>query len=103
MFTAIVRYRLPATISYEACRDHFHSIAPGFQTAAGLLSKHFICAPDGETAGGVYQWESREAAEAFYSGPWLKGIVERYGMEPEISFFDVFALTDNRVGEVQLF
>jgi hypothetical protein len=69
-------------------------IAPGFREAPGLISKHFICADDG-TAGGVYQWETLAAAKAFYSGPWLKGIVERYGMEPQIEYFTVFAITDN--------
>jgi hypothetical protein len=27
----------------------------------------------------VYQWERIEDAKAFYSGPWLDGIVQRYG------------------------
>ena len=103
MMTAIVRYRLPATISYEACQNHFHMIAPGFQSTSGLISKHFICTPDGKNAGGVYQWESKEAAESFYSGPWLQGIIDRYGMEPEITFFEVFALTDNKADDVQFF
>lgn len=102
MITAIVRYKLPPHIDFEACRAHFHKIAPGFREPKGLLSKHFICAEDG-AAGGVYQWETLEDAKAFYTGPWLKGIVERYGMEPQIDFFHVFACTDNRRGEVTFF
>ena len=83
MITAIVRYKLPASIDHDACLAHFAKIAPGFREAKGLLSKHFIWSERG-IAGGVYQWRSRADAEAFYSGPWRKGIVERYGMEPEI-------------------
>ena len=44
-----------------------------------------------------------EDAKAFYSGPWLDGIVERYGMKPDIEFYEVFALTDNSRGKVELF
>ena len=99
MITAIVRYTLPASIDHDACLAHFAKIAPGFREAKGLLSKHFIW-NEGGTAGGVYQWKTFEDAKAFYSGPWLKGIVERYGMEPEIEFFDVFAVTDNPAGMV---
>jgi hypothetical protein len=101
MITAIVRYRLPASIDHDACLAHFAKIAPGFREAKGLLSKHFIWSERG-IAGGVYQWQTRADAEAFYSGPWRKGIVERYGMEPEIEFFEVFAVTDNPAGTVQV-
>ena len=101
MICAVVRYTLPPSIDRAACRDHHHKIAPGFRDVPGLVSKHFICAENG-IAGGVYQWETREAAEAFYSGPWRDGIVERYGMEPEIEFFSVFCITDNAAGEVRI-
>ncbi len=102
MITAIVRYKLPPSIDYNDCLAHFAKIASGFREAKGLISKHFIWSENG-TAGGVYQWETLEAANAFYSGPWLKGIVERYGMKPEIEYFTVFALTDNTTGKVTVF
>jgi hypothetical protein len=102
MITATVRYKLPPHIDRAACRQHFHKIAPGFRQAKGLLSKHFIWSESG-WAGGVYQWETLEDARNFYSGPWLQGIVERYGMRPQIDFYDVFALTDNEYGSVELF
>ena len=101
MITAVVRYQLPASIDHDACLAHFAHIAPGFREAKGLLSKHFIWSERG-VAGGVYQWESIEDAQAFYGGPWRKGIVERYGMEPEIEFFEVFAVADNTAGTVKV-
>jgi len=81
MITATVRYKLPPHIDYAACREHFHKIAPGFREVKGLISKHFIWSESG-WAGGVYQWDRIEDAKVFYSGPWLDGIVERYGMKP---------------------
>jgi hypothetical protein len=44
-----------------------------------------------------------EDAKAFYSRPWLDGIVQRYGMQPQIDFYEVFAVTDNAHGTVDLF
>ena len=79
MITATVRYKLPPHIDEDACRAHFHTIAPGFQTIP------------------------RADATAFYSGPWLDGIVARYGMAPEIELYEVFALTDNARGSVERF
>ena len=67
----------------------------------GLISKHFIRGDHG-IGGGVHQWETREHAEAFYSGPWRAGIVERCAMEPEFGFFTVFCITDNAAGEVRV-
>jgi len=102
MITATVRYKLPPHIDHDACREHFHKIAPGFQQVQGLISKHFIWSESG-WAGGVYQWQTLADAKAFYSGPWLDGIVERYGMQPQIEFYEVFALTDNARRTVELF
>ena len=102
MITATVRYKLPSHIDYAACREHFHEIAPGFRGVKGLISKHFIWSESG-WAGGVYQWERLEDAQAFYSGPWLDEIVQRYGMQLQIDFYEVFAVTDNAAGTVELF
>lgn len=99
MITAIVRYRLPATIDRAACKEHFLKIATGFGAADGLIRKQFIWSETG-TAGGVYQWETIEDAKRFYAGPWLNGILERYGMYPEIEYFTTVAITDNPGGVV---
>lgn len=101
MITAIVRYKLPASIDHDDCLAHFAKIAPGFRQAKGLISKHFIWS-EGGIAGGVYQWETLDDAKAFYSGPWRAGIVERYGMEPQIEYFSVFAITNNAEGTVKV-
>jgi hypothetical protein len=76
-------------------------IAPGFRSAKGLISKHFIWSESG-VAGGVYQWQSLKDAKKFYGGPWRKGIVERYGMVPEIEYYTVFCITDNSTGQVRI-
>lgn len=101
MVTAIVQYRLPPSIDQAACAAHFRKIAPGFRDVPGLIRKQFIYAEDG-WAGGVYLWQSRAQAEAFYSGPWLEGIRERYGMDPEIRYFRTAAVTDNSASAVLL-
>ena len=98
MITAIVLYDLPPSIGLDECRTHFSQIAPDFLKILGFLRKQFICAPDGKVAGGVYMWESREAAERFYSGEWLAGIRSRYGTEPKITYFETVALTDKATG-----
>lgn len=94
MITAIVQYKLPPEITREDCEKHFHGIAEGFRSVPGLHRKIFIYGDDG-WAGGVYLWESREAAKTFYSGAWAEGIRSRYHMDAEIKYFETFAITDN--------
>ena len=85
--------------SLEECRAYFTKIAPDFFKIPGFLRKQFICARGGKVAGGVYMWESQEAAERFYSGEWLAGIRARYGTEPKITYFETVALTDKASGQ----
>ncbi len=98
MITAIVIYDLPPHIDREACRAHFLKIAPGFLEAPGLVRKQFIQELEGTTAGGVYLWESLDAARAFYGGPWHDGIVARYGAAPRITYFETHAIADIPAG-----
>jgi hypothetical protein len=98
MITAIVLYKLPASIGLEECRAHFAGIAPDFMGEPGFLRKQFICSRDGRIAGGVCMWESQAAAERFYNGPWLKGIIDRYGNAPTIQYFETVALADKASG-----
>jgi len=94
MITAIVLYRLPPSIGYEECRAHFIKIAPDFLGVPGFLRKHFIYDAAGGVAGGSYLWESLEDARRFYSGAWLDGIRARYGVDPQITYYETFAIAD---------
>lgn len=102
MITAIVRYELPASIGKADCHAHFVKISKGFGEVDGLVRKQFIWSESG-IGGGVYLWQSIEQAKTFYQGPWLDGILERYGVYPEIDYFETFAVTENPGGNVTVF
>jgi hypothetical protein len=96
VITAIVRFPLPAAVTADKYREMSRHAAPDFRKAAGLLSKHFLLAEDGRGGGGVYLWESREAAETFYASGFLAMIRERFGAEPQITYFETPVVVDNR-------
>ena len=75
-------------MSAEEVREGFEASAPRFQAMPGLLRKHYLQAEDGSVGGGVYLWESREAAEAVYDEEFRARIKERYGEEPVIELFE---------------
>ena len=71
---------------------------PRFQGAAGLARKYYLFDPETKVGGGVYLWETKAAAEAMYSGPWRESIVERFGNEPTIRYFETPVIVDNTLG-----
>ena len=63
----------------------------GTQLAAGSIT----CTETIEPEEASYLWNSREAAERFYSEAWRTTIAQRYGVQPEISFYDTAVIVDN--------
>lgn len=99
MITAIVRFKLPQGTTLKDATAKFQASAPSYSGVPGLARKYYLYSEDG-TAGGVYLWESREAAEGFYNETWRGMIAERYGAPPTIDFFESPVIVDNEIGSV---
>ena len=84
----------PVGCAGEAAKALFEKSAPNYQGAPGLVRKYYLFGED-RTGGGVYLWESREAAERMYSDAWRKMITERYGNAPEITYYETPVIVDN--------
>lgn len=98
MITAIVRFKIPKGKTLDEITSVFEGTAPKYQGLAGLVRKYYLFDPEG-TAGGVYLWESREAAERVYSDEWRQMIADRYGAPPEIVYFETPVIVDNAGSE----
>jgi hypothetical protein len=66
-------------VTADQYREMCRHAAPDFRKPAGLLSKQFLLAEDGQGGGGVYLWESRQAAEAF-SAAGFAAMIRRDGL-----------------------
>jgi len=102
MITAIVRFKLPASIDAAKAEELFKGSAPKYQQLAGLVRKYYLFDAESHTGGGCYLWESREAAERVYNAEWRKMITDRYGSAPEISYFETPVIVDNAQGKATL-
>jgi len=100
MITALVQFSLPQPISLAEAAKRFESSAPKYQNLKGLVRKYYLRAEDGRTAGGVYLWESRAAAEAVYDAAWKARVQELYGSAPSITWFDTPVIVDNAAGAI---
>lgn len=99
MITAIVRFKAPPGADLAKATELFKGTAPKYQGMPGLVRKYYLFGEDG-TAGGVYLWESREAAERVYNDEWRKTLTERYGAAPEISYYESPVIVDNTTGSI---
>jgi diaminopimelate decarboxylase len=88
MIVAIVRFPVPGGLTPEAARDVFAASAPAYRALPGLHRKYYLRTEDGTGAGGVYLWESRDAAEAVYTDEWRERLTERYGAAPDVEYLD---------------
>lgn len=97
---AIVSFKLPQQQTLEQATATFQSTAPKYLNLPGLLRKNYFLTEDGMRAGGVYVWESRDAAERMYTPEWKAFVKAKYGSEPEIVYVDTPVLVDNEQGRI---
>ena len=100
MITAIVQIKLPEPMTREKAQAVFADTAPKYREVKGLIRKYYLLSEDGATAGGVYLWKSRQAAEQLYSDDWKAFIKQKYGTEPSVTYFDSPVIVDNLVGQI---
>lgn len=97
---AIVSFKLPQQQTLERATATFRSTAPKYLNLPGLLRKNYFLTEDGMRAGGVYMWESRQAAQRLYTAEWKAFVKGKYGSEPEIVYVDTPVMVDNEQGRI---
>ena len=93
---AIVRVRIPWYAPAFPVRRGFRAAVPEYEAIPTLEDKYFTLTEDGYF-GGIYVWHSRDAAQAYYSAAWRRGVRERRGTEPEVTPLDVVAVIDGGI------
>lgn len=65
---------------------------PDYAVIPGLDFKYFTTSDQG-TLGGIYLWQSKASAEAFYNDAWHARIQETYGQEADLKFYKLVAIS----------
>src|SRR3989442_1296360 len=74
MITALVQFQLSSPVSLAEATQRFEATAPKYQKLPGLIRKYYIRSEDGRVVGGVYLWQTRQAAERVYSAEWRERV-----------------------------
>jgi hypothetical protein len=102
MITVIVEFKLPQRLTREQAKEMFQSTAPKYKGMPGLLRKYYFLSQDGMKAGGIYLWQSRQAADSVYTDAWRGAVREKYGAEPSLIHLECPVVVDNVADTITL-
>ena len=71
-----------------------------FHEVKGLKRKYFLNSEAG--GGGIYEFATREDAEAWFNDDWSDWMKSRFGVRPTLTIFDNPVVLDNEQGEVRV-
>ena len=97
----VVQFDLPKRPLDQAIKGAT-STAPIYRNLAakGLIRKDYL---NGDTGtGGVYLWESRRAAEAWFTEERMAELTKRFGVRPRLTWYDTHVTVDNLKGETRV-
>jgi hypothetical protein len=102
MITAVVTFKLPPEMSRGKWQENIKQVSTRFQNIPGLIRKQFLYSDKG-IGGGVYLWETREAAEnCYFKSPWGESVRRvSGGNEPEIAWFETRVVVDNESHQIK--
>ena len=66
----------------------------------GLIRKDYLNGESG--TGGVYLWDSRESAEAWFTEARIADLTARFGIRPRLTWYDTYVTVDNLKGETRV-
>ena len=97
----IVQFDLPKRTQEQAIKGGTSS-APIYRGLAkkGLIRKDYL---NGDTGtGGVYLWDSRASAEAWYTEERIAELTQRFGARPRLTWYDTHVTVDNLKDETRV-
>lgn len=79
MHIVISTFSIPEQVSREDVIAKFDQSAPIYRDLDGLISKHYLLNDDENKAGGVYVFQSRADADAWFTPEKIAWAEERFG------------------------
>ncbi|MGR8919890.1 MAG: YdhR family protein [Gammaproteobacteria bacterium] len=92
----VVRVLFPInTPDIEGLKKKMLDTTSKYEGLDGLTRKYYVMTEDNRHAGGIYLWESREKAEAWYNDEWTRYMTEAWGEPPLVEYLDCPIVVDN--------
>jgi hypothetical protein len=97
----VVQFALPKRTVEQAIKGG-SATAPVYRSLAGkgLIRKDYLNGEKG--TGGVYLWDSRESAEAWFTEERIVELTKRFGARPQLTWYDTHVTVDNLKDETRV-
>jgi hypothetical protein len=97
----VVQFDLPKRTEEQAVKGAT-STAPIYRglAAKGLIRKDYLNGDAG--TGGVYLWETRALAEAWFTEDRIVDLTKRFGVRPRLTWYDTHVTVDNQKRETRV-
>jgi len=101
MIIALVQIPMEnAKADADALTERYVESTKIFREVKGLRRKYYLTGDEG--GGGVYEFDTRENAEAWFNDGWADWMEGRFGVRPTLTIFDNPVVLDNEAGEVRV-
>lgn len=100
MISELVLFGLPKGIGRDEVIEGMRDVAPHWRSNPDLIRKTFLYDPEAGQTGALYTWKSQAAAQRAHDDAWRARILEKYGSEPFIRYFQTPLIVDNAQGAV---
>ena len=102
MITAVVNWRVAPGVDRKTLLESFKKSIPVYQGLPGLVRKYICFDLESNQGFGIYLWEARAQAEAFFemAKPIIRG---ETGFEPIVKLYETPIVVDNLTGEVLVY
>ncbi len=82
MHTVMWTFNVPAGTSKAQLIETIKGSAHTYEGIPGLIRKYYGISPDSGSLAGIYLWESKATADAFYTSEWVAMVTKRWGSPP---------------------
>jgi len=102
MHTVMWKFTLPADARKAQLDEVISASAGSYVGIPGLIRKYYGYAlADGKRElVGIYLWQSKAQADAFYTSQWVEKVATRWGATPERHDWETPTVVESALGEV---
>ena len=100
MYCVVWTYKMPPGHSAQQIKDIFAKSADIYIGVPGLVRKYFGHSDDRLSVVGIYLWETKAQADAFYSPEWIAGVTSRWGSMPHRAEWQIPQVVESAEGRV---
>ena len=83
MHTVMWTFQVPAGTAKAKLVETTNATAHTYEGIPGLIRKYYGIAPDGASLVGIYLWDNKAAADAFYTPEWVAMVTQRWAAPPQ--------------------